>query len=249
MTANLIAALIIGISSSAHCIFMCGGISASFAPDKKESNYAPWLLSLCFHFGRLASYALIGLFFGLLIHSVDSLINIGTWLRILAGLMLILMGLYLANIWRGLTYIERLMEPIWRPISARLKSFIPAKTIKDALVIGVFWGWLPCGLVYSTLVWASTSNSPQETAILMFTMGLGTTPVLLGISFFGKFLRQKWTPLFSGLLLCGFGIWTLSMPLMHVISDTEHSGHHHQSNESPLDSNNINRDTGGHSQH
>lgn len=228
MTANIIAAMLIGLSSSAHCIFMCGGIAASLTPHKDLSNSSSWRLNGIFHFGRLLSYALIGLLFGFLVISADSVLEIGLWLRLIAGLLLIAMGLYLANIWRGLTHLERLMMPVWRPISAYLKRFMPARRPHHALAIGMFWGWLPCGLIYSTLVWATTSaKEPTDAAVLMFSMGVGSLPALIGISFFNQVLRQRWTGLVSGIALCLFGLWTLAMPVMGLLapSDGSMSGH------------------------
>ena len=235
-TANLLAALLIGLTSSAHCVFMCGGIAASLKAHKDQPSPSVWLLSLLFHLGRLFSYALIGGLLGFAVNSVNEVINIGDWLRIFAGLLLIGMGTYLANIWRGLSSLERLMEPVWHPISKRLKKHIPARTARDALIVGLFWGWLPCGLIYSTLAWASSSSSNSaEAALLMFTMGLGTVPVLLGISFFSQFARSLLAVRLSGLLLCLFGLWTLAIPAMSVVasfSDTgaslhdQHKSHH-----------------------
>lgn len=220
MSADVIAAVLIGLSSSAHCVFMCGGISASFSVKMGAgtgASFPPWILTAVFHFGRLLSYAVIGLLLGVLVGAADSLIDIGPWLRMVAGVFLILMGLYLANIWRGLSYFERLMIPVWKPISAYLKQFIPARKPGHALIIGLFWGWLPCGLIYSTLAWASTTaTQPLEAALLMFCMGLGTVPALLGISFFSQLLRTSWTGIISGVALCLFGLWTLAMPVMAV---------------------------------
>lgn len=230
MKAELAAAVLIGLTSSAHCAFMCGGIAASLSAEHSNNGTtSKWVLNGLFHLGRLLSYALIGLLIGTLVSSVSSIVDLGIWLRIVAGLLLICMGLYLANIWRGLSYFERLMEPMWRPISAFLrKRHMPVRTPGNALVIGLFWGWLPCGLVYSTLAWASTSNTPYEAAILMFAMGVGSLPVLLGISVFGQLLRQRWTTVMGGVALCVFGLWTLAMPLMSLTSDGHSSHSNHQ---------------------
>lgn len=237
MIANLVAALLIGLTSSAHCVFMCGGIAAAFKAHNQQSTVPAWVLTSLFHMGRLLSYALIGFLFGFMVRSANDLVNsangltnIDDWPRVIAGMLLIAMGLYLANIWRGLGSVEKLMEPLWKPVSGRLKNHIPARTPWDALITGLFWGWLPCGLIYSTLAWASTSNHPAEAALLMFAMGLGSVPVLLGIGLFSQFIRSKQAVRLSGLALCLFGLWTASMPLMSIIgssTDGPETGHHH----------------------
>lgn len=216
MSQNLIAALLIGFSSSAHCVFMCGGIAASIGTQRTSSSQKFWLINSSFHLGRLTSYALIGVLVGFLVSYIDSVLNIGFWLRILAGVLLILMGLYIANVWRGLAYLEKLMQPVWRPISVFLKQYLPARGPRDALIVGVCWGWLPCGLIYSTLVWATTAtNNAFGSGLLMFTMGIGSLPVLFGISLFSGFLKKRWTAIVSGMALCLFGVWTIiAMPAM-----------------------------------
>lgn len=233
MLSSLSAALLIGLSSSAHCIFMCGGIAASFGADRSNASSPFWLVNGCFHFGRLLSYATIGCLLGLLVNSVSELLNIGMFLRIVAGILLILMGLYLANIWRLLAGFEQVMQPVWQPIATFIKPYIPASNPRDALIVGLCWGWLPCGLVYSTLVWASSSASnPIESGMLMFAMGVGSLPALLGIGFFSQFLRKKWTGFLSGVAVCMFGLWTLAMPMMTIFGgNSMHSDHGVQQHE------------------
>lgn len=227
MTANLLAALLIGLSSSAHCVFMCGGISTSLNMGQQQTSRPAWQISSLFHLGRISSYALIGLLLGGLLGIASSDINASVWLRLMAGALLVAMGLYLANIWRGLSHLETAMEPVWRPISVRLKKHIPARNGKDAIITGLFWGWLPCGLVYSTLAWAASSGNAWESASLMFAMGLGSTPALLGLSFVGHIFRHRSTALISGMALCVFGFWTMAMPVMSLMA--EDSAHNHSS--------------------
>jgi sulfite exporter TauE/SafE len=50
------------------------------------------------------------------------------------------------------------------------------------MIIGFLWGFIPCGLVYSTLPLAFLSGSALSGAGLMVAMGLGTLPNLLLIS-------------------------------------------------------------------
>ena len=45
----------------------------------------------------------------------------------------------------------------------------------------MIWGWLPCGLVYSTLTWALASGTAISGAVIMAGFGLGTLPALLAV--------------------------------------------------------------------
>jgi uncharacterized protein len=220
MILNLLAAVLIGFASSAHCLFMCGGISAAFTAAPEQSSGRQHLLGLTFQFGRLLSYGVIGVLLGSLVVTAGHVSDLGLLLRILAGLLLIAMGLYLANLWRGLALLEKPLAPIWKKLSVRASRWLPVRQISHALMIGALWGWLPCGLVYSTLAWAATaSNSAWESGLLMMAMGLGTLPAMLGVGFFGRLLSRKATRSAAGILLCLFGFWTLWMPLQNLLSE------------------------------
>lgn len=230
MTVNLVSALLIGFASSAHCLFMCGGIAAAFRTAPELNLGRQNLLVVTFQFGRLLSYGLLGLLLGGLMVTAGKVSDLGLLLRIVAGLLLIGMGLYLANIWHGLAWLEKPLAPSWRKLSTHAARWLPVRKVSHALAIGAIWGWLPCGLVYSTLAWAATtSNSAWESGLLMIAMGAGTLPAMLGISFFSRALRKKTTRAVAGFMLCLFGLWTLWMPLQSLMTETvDHSEHGQQ---------------------
>ncbi|MEQ9021780.1 MAG: sulfite exporter TauE/SafE family protein [Pseudomonadales bacterium] len=230
MMLNLMSALLIGFASSAHCVFMCGGISAAFRAAPGLSAGQQNLLGFMFQFGRLLSYGLIGLLLGGLMVTAGQVSGLGLLLRTLAGLLLIGMGLYLANIWHGLAWLEKPLAPAWRKVSAHASRWLPVRQVRHALAIGAIWGWLPCGLVYSTLAWAATTSSTAwESGLLMIAMGIGTLPAMLGISFFSRVLRKKISRTVAGFMLCLFGLWTLWMPLQSLTTGTvDHSEHGQQ---------------------
>ena len=208
-------AFIIGLLGSSHCLAMCGGISASLCMGQQSQPSLTKLL--CYNLGRVSSYALAGALFGALSWSIttpDSLI----WMRSLAGFMLILMGLYVGQWYRGLTHVERLGGHIWKRLQPISKHLLPVTTPQRALLIGALWGWLPCGLVYSTLLWSFASGSPSQSALLMVFFGLGTLPALLLTGFFAQQLKQllqkQLTHHIAGLILIGFGIATLPIATM-----------------------------------
>ncbi len=227
MIVNLLAALLIGFASSAHCVFMCGGISAAFtaAPDLGAGRQN--FLGLMFQCGRLLSYGVIGVLLGGLVATAGQVSDLGLILRVIAGLMLVGMGLYLANLWHGLALLEKPLAPVWKKLSKRAAQWLPVRHTSHALIIGALWGWLPCGLVYSTLAWASTtSNSAWESGLLMMAMGLGTMPAMLGISFFGRILGKRSTRTVAGIMLCLFGLWTMWMPMQGLFNPSmSHEGH------------------------
>lgn len=208
---SLTTALFLGLLGSAHCIGMCGGIAATMAMSDHPNR---WLHLLSYNSGRLISYAIAGTLLG----SAGVLIKDGTFaliLRSIAGLLLISMGLYVAQWWKGLTYIERAGSRIWALIRPAASRLLPVRHNGQALLLGFFWGWLPCGLVYSTLIWSATSQDPIQSGLLMMAFGVGTLPAMLTTGLLARqvqsLLSNRNVQHISGLLIILFGLYTLPL--------------------------------------
>ncbi len=219
LVAPLLSALILGLLGGGHCLGMCGGLMGALTlaipPEQRARRLR---LLLAYNLGRILSYAAAGLLIGLAGWAVASS-PAAMLLRVLAGLLLIAMGLYLAGWWSGLTRIEAVGRHLWRHLQPVASRLMPVSSLPRALLLGAVWGWLPCGLVYSTLLWASSQGSPGESALLMLAFGLGTWPVLLATGMAAErltaLLRRRGVRVAGGLLVILFGIWTLPGPHQH----------------------------------
>ena len=150
-------------------------------------------------------------------------------LRILAGLMLISMGLYVAGWWLGLARLEKMAMPVWEKVQPIMKMIQRQRQASKSVLLGLLWGLLPCGLIYSTLIWASASGSIPQAAALMFFMGLGTLPTLVTISFVGsRLIKAPFVRTFSGLMLILYGIWTATLPIGQLIVSGQIDSSQHQ---------------------
>ena len=215
----LLSALMLGLLGGGHCLGMCGGLMGALTlaipPDQRGRRLR---LLLAYNLGRILSYACAGLLMGLagwaVANSPAAMI-----LRIVAALLLIAMGLYLAGWWSGLTRIEALGRHLWRHLQPFASRLMPVSSLPRALLLGAIWGWLPCGLVYSTLLWASSQGAPADSALLMLAFGLGTLPVLLATGLAAErltaLLRLRGIRIAGGLLVILFGLWTLPGPHQH----------------------------------
>ncbi len=223
---QLVAALLIGLGSSGHCMGMCGGIAAGFS--SRETGQKRMQSLLLFNSGRLVSYTMLGLTAGFLVSSLPAhLSGVQLMVRVIAGLMLVMMGFYISGWWPVLARLEKFALPLWVKIQPAISYFQNRPGRLRGLWLGMLWGFLPCGLVYSSLVWASSSGPPLSAALLMLFMGLGTLPTLLTLGFAGAGLvKTRLFRQFSGVLLIGFGVWTLAMPLMALFSGPSMSMHH-----------------------
>ncbi len=201
------------LSSGAHCLGMCGGIiSALTMAIPAEARAKRWWLLLSYNLGRIFTYGLIGLIGGFAASWFDHWGG-GVWLRWLAGLLLIAMGLYIANWWRGLIYLEAAGRYLWAYIQPLGKALMPVTSAPRALLLGAIWGWLPCGLVYSALGSAVAQAQPLESALVMVAFGLGTLPMLMATGFaanlIGGFVQSRALRSLMGLLIIGYGVWTI----------------------------------------
>ncbi len=220
------AAFIAGALGGVHCIGMCGGVVGALVHGLPQtargriSTLLPFVLS--YNLGRVLSYAAGGAIAGYLgFAAADWITEYRSWffLRIAAALLMIGLGLYIAGWWMGLTAVERLGARLWhriRPIGNRL---LPIRRWQQALLLGVLWGWLPCGLVYTVLVWSFAAGGWREGAMLMMSFGAGTMPllVLLGVTTgrLTAYLQRRTVRGVAGLAVIMFGLWTLAATLVH----------------------------------
>ncbi|WP_416467694.1 sulfite exporter TauE/SafE family protein [Pseudomonas sp. LFS044] len=212
-------ALVLGLLGGGHCLGMCGGLMGALTlaiPPEQRGRRARLLLA--YNLGRILSYTCAGLLLGLAGWAVASS-PAALALRVVAALLLIAMGLYLAGWWSGLTRIEALGRGLWRHIQPMASRLLPVSSLPRALLLGALWGWLPCGLVYSTLLWAASQGNAGYSAALMLAFGLGTWPVLLATGLAAEqvnsLLRRRSVRMAGGLLVILFGVWTLPGPHQH----------------------------------
>nr|WP_189662754.1 MULTISPECIES: sulfite exporter TauE/SafE family protein [Pseudomonas] len=212
-------ALILGLLGGGHCLGMCGGLMGALTlaiPPEQRGRRLQLLLA--YNIGRILSYTCAGLLVGLAGWAVASS-PAALALRVVAALLLIAMGLYLAGWWSGLTRIEALGRGLWRHIQPVASRLLPVSSLPRALLLGALWGWLPCGLVYSTLLWAASQGNAGYSAALMLAFGLGTWPVLLATGLAAErvssLLRRRSVRMAGGLLVILFGLWTLPGPHQH----------------------------------
>ncbi|MCV4264475.1 sulfite exporter TauE/SafE family protein [Pseudomonas capsici] len=215
----LLSALILGLLGGGHCLGMCGGLMGALTlAIPKEQRSRRFRLLLAYNLGRIFSYACAGLLLGLAGWAVANS-PLAMAMRVIAALLLIAMGLYLAGWWSGLTRIERLGLGLWRHLQPVATRLLPISNLPRAMLLGALWGWLPCGLVYSTLLWAASQGNAMDSALLMLAFGLGTWPVLLATGLAAErttaLLRKRGMRMAGGLLVILFGLWTLPGPHQH----------------------------------
>jgi hypothetical protein len=231
---SYITAFLLGLFSTVHCIAMCGSVigalTLSLPMEIRESQSRLFPYVFNYNLGRLVSYGAAGLVVGLLSSPLTA-INGHIVLRGLSVIVMIAMGLYLAGWFPKFARMERMGAPIWRYLQPIGQKFLPVRTKSQALFLGLVWGWLPCGLVYSALAVASTTGEPVKGALVMLAFGAGTLPAVMGAGLFTGMLtalaRNANLRKIAGSTIIVMAIVSLFWPMDH----TQH--HTHQVDMSP----------------
>jgi len=210
-----------GLLGSTHCAGMCGGIvsalSLSIAPEQRNSSARLSGILILYNIGRILSYTIAGWLIASLGSSAADLgsgIELRRGFVLLSALVMIALGLYLTGWWSGaILAIEKVGALVWSRISPLANSFIPLRTMPQALIAGMLWGWLPCGLVYTALIWTLSASSSLEGALIMATFGVGTLPAMLSLGYISKTviaqLQRRWVRQLTGTVVIGFGVMQL----------------------------------------
>ncbi|MBZ9632242.1 sulfite exporter TauE/SafE family protein [Salegentibacter sp. LM13S] len=181
-----ISALIFGLLGSFHCVGMCGPIAFLLPVDHKNNLRKLGQISL-YHFGRLSSYAIIGLLFGLLGKSFR-LFGLQQQLSILVGILMILVILIpykKFSKYNGSKFIFKIVSKVKSSLGKQLKQ----KSPDTFYTIGFLNGFLPCGLVYMAVFGAIASGTALEGSLYMALFGLGTVPLMTAAIYLGNFIN------------------------------------------------------------
>lgn len=210
---------LLGFFGGTHCVGMCGGLSSAFALQLPPHLNRLGLIVLL-NLGRISSYVLIGLIVGL-VGQIGISLDDTRWLQnglyVAANILLLLLGLYLAGLSTAATQIERIGRPIWKRLNPILNRLLPIKSVLACFGVGMLWGWLPCGLVYSASLYALGSGNAVQGGLYMLAFALGTLPNLLAMGIFAAqlktLLQRRAIRLCAGLLVAGWAVFRLAVML------------------------------------
>jgi sulfite exporter TauE/SafE len=215
-----LSAFLVGLLGGVHCVGMCGGIVSSLTfglPQNKQRQLSGMIpFQLAYNLGRITSYVVAGAIMGGMGMLLAQLmpINIAQrMLLVLAGIFMILLGFYLSGWWMVLTRVERIGSHLWQRLEPISRRLLPVQSPRQALIIGIIWGWIPCGLVYSMLITAVSSGSAWGGAGLMLAFALGTLPNLLAMSMLAgavaRLARSSTARTIAGISVIMFGLYSL----------------------------------------
>ncbi|MBF0628773.1 MAG: sulfite exporter TauE/SafE family protein [Magnetococcales bacterium] len=233
---SLLIPVLLALSSLLHCLGMCGGIigaiSYHLSSGVAEEKRPIWPFLLAANLGRLVSYALAGGVVAISGRTVFATLSPEyghTLLQGFAGLILVGNGLFLMGRFPEMHRIERWGGHLWHLLEPFARRFMTPRTLGQAFLFGVVWGWFPCSLVYGALLWSSGSCSALSGAAVMLLFGVGTLPVMLSAGWLaGSLIRfGRWSRIgrVTAMILLGIGIFNLILLGLDV-----HNPHLHELN-------------------
>lgn len=211
MISIFLSGFLIGLAGVGHCMGMCGGLASMLS----MGQHARSINIITYNIGRITSYILFTALIAasLQIGLSDYYHALQMPLRTFAGILLVFMGLYLCGISHFILKIESIGRYIWKFIQPAAKSLLPVKTPIQSLSAGFIWGWLPCGLVYSTVLWATSLGSFSLSMSAILGFALGTLPTMLLAGLFAQQIKALWQQLYLkwifGLLIIIYGLYSI----------------------------------------
>lgn len=217
----LLTAALVGFLGGVHCVGMCGPLVGAFTfavsiEVQRSKTRMAWM-QFSYNLGRLLSYVVLGALagvLGFLLIEAGSLLSMQRWLLGFAGVWMIILAAWLLG-WSALpSRLEAIVSGWWSDFAVGWRAkLLPVHRTHQAVLMGLLWGLMPCGLVYSTLVLAMSAGSMMGGAGVMLAFGLGTLPnlLLVGASAFwlARFQRNPWLIRMAAMGMAGFGVWTL----------------------------------------
>jgi len=212
--AVLVTAFMAGLLGSGHCFGMCGGIAGSLGAFSGRGTGSMTMPALQFNLGRVLSYAILGAIVGGILGAAGEIMalkSLGKYLRALTALMVLFIGLRFLIDWRGLDLIERGGAGLWKRIMPFTMRISQRHDWMGRFGLGLCWGFLPCGLVYTVLMTAASTGAVISGGATMFAFGLGTAPAMLGLTIaapaLNTFLSDKLVRRIVGFSLVVLAIW------------------------------------------
>ncbi len=226
----IIAAFLIGFLGSMHCVGMCGGLVTTLTMSRSSI----WWSGLAsYQVGRILTYTLFGLIAGMIgmaITQVDWFADMQRGLTLFAGTLMIIFGLNLAG-WLPDPFVNIITRfTTWIGLTKWIHAATTSRMPMSWLMVGLFNGLLPCGLVYAALALSLTSGNMVLSASMMFAFGLGTIPAMMVVPVVLKSASPKargWVLKVAAILLVGIGLFTMirGSTFMHSMHDMQHSEH------------------------
>jgi sulfite exporter TauE/SafE len=212
-TSLAVTALLMGLAGGPHCIVMCGAACAGIGQAAgSRKNPAMW----SFQAGRVLGYSALGAL------AAASMQGLG-WLTVQSAALRPVWTLFhVATFALGMLLLLNAQQPVWleqvgKKLWAHIRALLNGRSRVAPLTVGLFWTFLPCGLLYSALLVAALTGHAFEGAVVMALFAVGTSVSMMA----GPWLWLRlggsgdWGVRLAGLALAASSVWALWMAYAH----------------------------------
>lgn len=194
-TISFITAFLLGFFGNLHCLGMCGGLIIALSLDISKNRKKFLFYQLIYNSSRILSYCLIGVFvniFGFFIFDLFDM-DVKFVFNLFFPIIIIFFGIRLLNVFNNFFLVfEKFFYDFFNFLHKKFYIISFLKSPYKEFIIGLLWGCMPCGLVYSALTITFISDSIVKSFLLMMCFGLGTLPaIIFAGTFYSKIILLK----------------------------------------------------------
>ncbi len=206
----------LGAVSSLHCAQMCGPIVLSYSMAGRGNAAGHF----CYNIGRIATYGLLGGLAGWIGSAMGVLGRFAGWQQtatVVAGCLMLLAAVFLSGAVPAQTLVQIDRFGFSRLFSRTVGRLMTSPSPWSKLLLGVIFGFLPCGLLYAALLKSLAAGTIAGGAASMMAFGVGTAGALLAIGLFSSvisFRLRRWSGPLTTASVAAMGLFLLWRGLM-----------------------------------
>ncbi|MBU0625515.1 sulfite exporter TauE/SafE family protein [Patescibacteria group bacterium] len=214
-SAGLAAVFIIGlIAAFSSCSAVVSGLITAVAASAASSDQPLSFVQrvkphLLFNLGRIGGFALFGSLIGLL----GKMLGLSPFAN---GIFLLVVAIMMVGI--GLNLMGAFPGGSLFGISKLVAGFIDGRTgagrAMTTMLLGALTFFLPCGFTQSMQLFAVSTGSPFQGALIMFVFSLGTAPALLGLGIAASVARGRLLKVMSTVI----GVFVIAIGYSNIAS-------------------------------
>ena len=185
------ALFVIGLTTSVHCVAMCGGLNISqciSVSSNTSERHSILKAPILYNFGRVLSYTIVGFIVGAIGSIVSFSLATQGLLKLVAGIFMVIMGINMLGVFPWFRIFAPRMPAAFFRIIDREKT-----NNKSPFIVGIFNGLMPCGPLQAMQIYALSTGDPIKGALSMMIFSLGTVPLVFGVGVISSSLGRKFT--------------------------------------------------------
>jgi sulfite exporter TauE/SafE len=181
----IITALVMGFAGSLHCVGMCSPLAMTVS----NLNPAATLNRFIYNLGRILTYGLLGALVGgagwaLPLSDFQNILSLVLGIGLLVFAVMGITNLHIPVLTTAIQKLTGLLK-------SAFGKFLQQKNYISIFILGTLNGLLPCGLTFLALTYCLTLGSISNGFYFMLLFGIGTLPVMLGLTAIFQYLVKR----------------------------------------------------------